>query len=214
MIAVTVCYAIEGRWIAEGHGVRVVRTPVGERAPEPLESLVAAAGARNGGSLSAVVGAGFCGGLREDLRLGDLVLADSVRHRGDEILVSRELLDRARTALDAAGHPARTGPCACVGHVAGGDEKRSLGDGGALSLDMESGPLARWARSRHIPFLSVRVVLDPLDVDLPFSADGSLFGSVLRHPLWSIRLARTGAVAGRTLGRALNDLMPALKEGP
>ena len=209
MIVVTACYAIEARWIVNREGVRVVRTAVGESAPEALEGLLG----DDVASLSALVSTGFCGALQADLRMGDLVLADVVRHRGEEILVSPQLLERAWKALDAGGYAPRTGACVSVVEVADGPRKRALADDGALSVDMESGPLARWAREQKVPFLSLRVVLDPLGMDLPFSAKGSLAGSVLRHPVWSVRVALSGMLVGRTLGRALNNLMSVLEEG-
>lgn len=210
MIAVTTCYAIEAKWIDHRTSVRLVRTPIGERAPETMEGLLSS-GLE---PISALVSTGFCGGLLPELRLGDLVLPDVVRHRGEEILVSPKLLHRAKTALELGSHEPRTGTCESVPYVADGAKKRRFAEAGAVSVDMESGPLARWARRNKIPFLSLRVVLDPLDVDLPFSVDDSLLVSVLRHPMMSLRSARSAVHAGRRLGRAVNDLMPALKERP
>ena len=210
MIAVTTCYGIEAKWIERRPDVRLVRTPIGERAPEVMEALLSS-GLE---PISTLVSTGFCGGLLPELRIGDLVLADVVRHRGEEILVSPKLLHRAKTALDLGRHAPRTGTCESVPYVADGAKKRRSADAGAVSVDMESGPLACWAWRNKIPFLSLRVVLDPLDVDLPFSVDDSLLISVLRHPIVSLRSARSAVHAGRRLGRALNDLMPALKEGP
>lgn len=210
MIVVTTCYAIEARWIKRWTGVRLVRTPIGERAHEAMEALLPS-GVQ---PISTLVSTGFCAGLLPELRIGDLVLADVVRHRGEEILVSPTLLRRAKVALDLGRHASRTGACESVSYVAGAANKRHLADAGAVSVDMESGPLARWARRKRVPFLSLRVVLDPLNVDLPFSVDDSPLGLALRHPVFSLRLARSATQAGRRLGRALNDLIPALKEGP
>ncbi len=164
--------------------------------------------------ISTLVSTGFCGGLLPELQIGDLVLADVVRHRGEEILVSPKLLQRAKAALDLGRYAPRTGTCESVPYVAGAANKRRFSDAGAVSVDMESGPLARWARRKKVPFLSLRVVLDPLNVDLPFSVHDSPLGLALRHPALSLRLARSAVHAGRRLGRALNDLMPSLKEGP
>jgi len=205
VIAVTAAYRIETRWMRDVEGVRCVRTAVGARAPEALDVFAETF------EVSTVVSTGFCGGLGEDLKTGDLVLADVVRHRDEEILVAPQLLALARVALDGAAH---VGACESVSHVVDGPGKRSLARGGAVSVDMESGPLALWARDRQVPFLSLRVVLDPLGADIPLDVDGSPIGAALRHPVWSLRAARWAFPAGRTLGRALNNLLPALKEGP
>ena len=71
---------------------------------------------------------------------------------------------------------------------------------------MESGPLARWAGDRGIPFLAVRVVLDPSETDLPFSGGAPLWTAVLGHPLAAARVARDAIAVGRVLGKAVNTL--------
>ena len=205
MIAVTVAYPIEGRWIPPTPGVRVVRTPVGANAPEGIESI---AGHE---SLSLLLATGFCGGLRTGLRTGSLVLADTVRHRGEEILVSSEIVSAARDALESKRHEVHVGACECIEDVADPQRKRELAASGALSVDMESGPLAAWAASQGVPFLSLRVVLDPVDVDLPFQTEGSIMAPVFRHPIAAIRVGRSAVRAGRALGRALGDLLPELR---
>ena len=205
MIAATVAYPIEGRWIPPTPGVRVVRTPVGVRAPEGIDLV---AGREN---LSLLLATGFCGGLRTGLRIGSLVLADVVRHRGKEILVSSEILAATRDALASKGHEVHVGACECIEDVADPQRKRELAASGALSVDMESGPLAAWAVSRGVPFLSLRVVLDPVDVDLPFPTEGSIMAPVFRHPIAAIRVGRSAVRAGRALGRALGDLLPELR---
>jgi nucleoside phosphorylase len=47
--------------------------------------------------------------------------------------------------------------------LASAAEKRVAGATGALAVEMEAGPLARWARDRDVHFAHLRVVLDPLD---------------------------------------------------
>jgi nucleoside phosphorylase len=107
---------------------------------------------------------------------------------------------------------ARIGPCESVSAVADGREKRALASEGAISVDMESGPLARWADDHRVPFLSARVVLDPLDVVLPFSTSGSVALSIARHPIRGFRIVRLAVRAARRLGAALDELLPALRE--
>ena len=213
VIAVTACYPIETRGWVPPDEVRLVRTAIGERAADALDGLAQRE------SVSLLVSTGFCGGLRPELRSGDLVLADVIRHRGEEILVASDLLRRARGALDAHAarsgtRPVQVGACETAGDIVDGAAKRTLAEGGGLSVDMESGPLARWSRRWEIPFLVLRVVLDPLDADLPFTPDRSVASTFVRHPIRSARTARSAARAGRRLGRALADLVAELKEAP
>ena len=203
MIAVAACYPIETRWVVPPDGVRLVRTPIGERAADALETF------EGREPVSLLVSTGFCGALKPELRAGDLVLADVVRHRGEEILISTDLLRRVR---DALGDGARVGACESVPAVVDVERKRALAPKGGVSVDMESGPLARWAADRGVPFLSVRVVLDRLDSDLPFSPDRSATATFVRHPIRGIQVAWAAAGAARRLGDALNGLWPALKE--
>ena len=207
VIAVTACYPIETRGWVPPDGVRLVRTAIGERAADALDGLAQRE------TVSLLLSTGFCGGLRPELRTGDLVLADVIRHRGEEILVARDLLRRAREAL-AGTRPARVGACESADSVVDGAVKRALATRGGLSVDMESGPLARWSRRQEIPFLVLRAVLDPLEVDLPFTTDRSVASAFVRHPIRSIRTARSAARVGRHLGRALADLVAELKEAP
>lgn len=204
----TACYSVEAKWVEPQPGLRLVRTPVGDSASEAMEALFVVE------SPALLLSTGFCGGLRPDLRAGDLVLADVIRYRGEEIFVSPDLLQRARRALGADSRVARIGPCESTTVVVDAERKRQLAEAGAVSVDMESGSLAGWARRRRIPFLSLRIVLDPLDVDLPFSVEDSLTASILRHPIRTLRVAGSAVRVGRELGRALNELIPVLKENP
>ena len=206
MIAVTACYRIETRGMKAISGVRRIKTPAGDRASDVLDAALL-----RDEPVSLLLSTGFCGGLQPELQIGDLVLADTIWHRGKEIRVARDLLGRVQQTLDRFG--TRTGPCASVSFVADGEKKRELAGTGAISVDMESGPLADWACRREVPFLMLRVVLDPLDADLPFSIDRSVVASLARHPIWSALIVRSAARAGRRLGIALNELLPALKEG-
>jgi len=205
MILVTACFRIEARWITRRPGVRVVRTAIGERSRETMAGLDTEA--------SLLVATGFCGGIDPRIRRGDLFLARTVRHRGDEIQIDPELLARARSALNGGSGGLHVGPGESVGHVLRPDEKRALAAEGVGVVDMESGPLARWAADRGIPFLSLRVVLDPAETDLPFPANRPFWLSALRRPIAAFRTARDASVVGRTLGTAIDKVVEAFDGG-
>jgi len=206
VIVVTACYGIETRWMTRRPGVILVCTPVGDRAPDALRSL-------SESHIDILLSTGFCGALQSQLRTGDLVLADRVEHLGEIIHIEPSLVARTQDAFNGHGLSASCGRTVCVSQVTGREDKASLAQNGALSVDMESSPLARWAEERDVPFLSLRVVLDEVDADVPFSAEDSLLRSLVSHPLAAIRTGRWAARAGRSLGSALDVLVGALEEG-
>jgi len=208
VILVTACFPIESRWITRRSDVRIVHTAMGNASAVSLDELGDAAS-----DAALLIATGFAGGIDPSIERADLTLARTVRHRGEEIEIDAQLVDRARRALADRADALHVGTCESADRVLGTDEKRDLAAGGVISVDMESGPLARWAAARGIPFLVLRVVLDPAGDELPFSDDRPFWTSVLRHPVSSLRTARHAATAGRALGRAVDTVVDALTGG-
>ncbi|HEX3758927.1 MAG TPA: hypothetical protein VHW23_09485 [Kofleriaceae bacterium] len=168
-----------------------------------------------------VISCGFAGALDPALVPGDLVLASSVRDEaGESIAASEPVLGAARRVLDS-GDPAclAEGELLCTTEVAATAEaKRALIRPGRLAVDLESGPAAHAARRAGVAWLALRVVLDPLDADLPafaLAARASYVVPALRHALRGPRaaaelaeLARRARTASRSLSRALGRLAP------
>jgi hypothetical protein len=94
-------------------------------------------------------------------------------------------------------------------------EKRAAGATGALAVEMEAGPLARWAGRHGVPFVHLRVVLDPVSSSLPDRDEGEgqgrAVGSWLRRAVWSPvwRLRRQIRIAGQVV----TELTAALVSG-
>jgi adenosylhomocysteine nucleosidase len=165
-----------------------------------------------------VVSCGFAGALDPFLAAGDIVIASSVRdEHGDSIPAAHNDLELVRRALDGS-HRVAEGEILCATQVAvTRDEKRALARPGRLAIDLESFPAARAAHDAKIPWLAIRVVVDPLDSDLPpFARDphASYVLPALRHAITSTRamldLARLGVrarTANRSLERALGGLV-------
>jgi 4-hydroxy-3-methylbut-2-enyl diphosphate reductase len=105
---------------------------------------------------------GFCGGLDEDSRPGEVVVADEVASAADE----GEPVERVPcagvaqllAAVAGRGMRVRKGTVVCVSRIAVGERRAQLLASGAIAVDMESVWLAAGARGR--PFAVVRVVLD------------------------------------------------------
>jgi 4-hydroxy-3-methylbut-2-enyl diphosphate reductase len=137
-------------------GARVHRTGMGPR------RAGAAARALREEPGEALLVLGFCGGLDERARPGDVVVASEVLTAADEghgqLRVACSGAERLQRALAAAGLSVRSGPIVCVSRLALGERRAQLHAGGAIAVDMESVWLAPGAAGR--PFAVVRVVLD------------------------------------------------------
>jgi nucleoside phosphorylase len=166
-----------------------------------------------------VVSCGFSGGLDPALAPGDLVLATAVRdENGDELVPAGPLRTAAAHAL--RGLRCAEGEIVCTtGVAASKEEKRALARPGVLAVDMESYPAARAAAEAGVPWLALRVIVDPLGSSLPpFTRDPhrGYLGPALRYALSSpravvdlVQLARRAWRAGTSLEEALRRLGPA-----
>jgi hypothetical protein len=169
-----------------------------------------------------VISCGVAGGLEPSLATGDLVVATSVRDEsGDNVVASASIVRAARDAL-AGGPRVVSGELLSVTRVAAtSDDKRALAHPGRVAVDVESWACARAAQRAAIPWLVLRVVLDPLSVDLPaFTRDvkdryiAAAVRHALRGPVDALELARLGMrthAAIRALAQAVNRLAPALR---
>jgi len=170
---------------------------------------------------------GWCGGLRPDLRVGDLVLANATIFAGEDGLETRiphpasgALVAQVRQLAEQLGLRLALGPVLTSDHpLRSVAQKRAAAASGAVAVEMEAGPLACWAVGRPLPFVHVRVVLDPLGSalpsrDLPTNASDhpqkrAILVHALNHPrewpaLW--RLFRQA----RTARRVMSDVVAAL----
>ena len=155
---------------SEGRGepVHFCVTGVGkERALDSIQSLLD--GTRSPGAILCL---GFAGGLRDELRTGDLVIARRLYATGEEDFVETEarLAKLAHEALDHPGAPPYSvaDGLTVPRIVATAAEKRRLArDTSAWAVNMEDYWIGMEAARRGIPFLSVRAVLDTADQDMP-----------------------------------------------
>ncbi len=137
-------------------GAQVRRTGMGPiRAREAAAALLSE-------PADALLVLGFCGGLDETSRPGEVVVAEQVAAAPDESHsvpdVSCAGVEALVRALDRTGLEVRSGRIVCVSRLALGERRAELHAGGAIAVDMESAWLAAGAGER--PFATVRVVLD------------------------------------------------------
>jgi 4-hydroxy-3-methylbut-2-enyl diphosphate reductase len=99
---------------------------------------------------------GFCGALSDDLRPGDVVLADELRGNGAPL--ECQPLRQLEKELERVGVQPRRGPIVSVPKLSRGPERAGLAEDGSIAVDMESAWLAPAAAGR--PFAAVRAVVD------------------------------------------------------
>jgi len=168
-----------------------------------------------------VISCGFSGALHASLGPGDLVLASSVRDESGETVAARESVLRiTRRALDGRARVAEGEILGATRIAATYDDKRALAGPGRLAVDLESWSAARAAERAGLPWLVLRVVLDPLEINLPpFAGDAraGYLASALHYALGGPRpvleIARLGirtAIALRSLRGAVQELLPVL----
>lgn len=171
--------------------------------------------------VSALLSWGCAAALDPRLMPGDLALPERIVGADGDALAPDPIW-RARLADRLAPHLAAYSGSLLESRriVSAAAEKRALfADSGAIVLDMESAAAARVARDFKLPFLAVRSVVDPADIDIPpsvaaaFDENGALqvpkmLGRALARPvdfIGIIRLGRHFGAASRTL-EAVADL--------
>jgi len=153
---------------------------------------------------------GVCGGLRADLKPGDLILADSSIGLSPQGEVSQEFIvvddavrDSVACAAKKIGHSLTIGPVATTSHpLIHRADKQVAAKSGAIAVEMEAGPLVEYAHGQSNSLIHLRVVMDPENsgpilASKPWTAiEGGLGFRKLRHLL----------LAGRTLKRVISVL--------
>jgi nucleoside phosphorylase len=100
---------------------------------------------------------GICGGVREDLKVGDLVLANRVLYYGSEIVLDAEILEKTRQKLFDLGIEHKIGPYETFNSAILSKARISRG---VAAVDMESYLIANEAQKQGIPLLIAKVVSD------------------------------------------------------
>ncbi len=159
-----------------------------------------------------VISAGTCGALAPELRIGDLILPESVLGPAGERLNVTPSVHRA--ALRVAGD-VRTGLLLTSPEVVATPEAKAerWHATGAFAVDMESASILAWAARQGCPSLVVRAVSDTARQPLPaelvglVTPEGKLrTGRALTLALTRPRIISHALVLRRSTGQALKSV--------
>ncbi len=167
--------------------------------------------------VQALLSVGIAGGLRADLRCGDIVVAERVLRAGsdDAWTTDQRLRNIIERALHSASIPAHfsdslTSPTV----LATAGEKSVAADTGAAIVQMEDSEWAEACASAGIPFCAVRVVIDAIDEDVPAEPTAwtsrpnplVIAAAIARRPGLARELLRLRLNLGRSI-RALEEVL-------
>jgi hopanoid-associated phosphorylase len=159
---------------------------------------------------------GCAAALDSSLKPGDLVLADKLMDAGqNEIIIDAGWHGEVKTGL--AKFAAVHAGCLIESKSlvsSGRDKKQLRALTGAVALDMESIAIAKVARQHGLPFLAIRAIADPVDMDLPLAINHSLNdqGDVVLGRLLRFLVTHPAELPGLiTLGLHFNAARKTLK---
>jgi adenosylhomocysteine nucleosidase len=168
-----------------------------ENAKKAAELLIAHGAGR-------LISWGCAAGLTDDLQPGALILADRCIAADNSVFETDKDWRECAAALLAEHAPVIRAMTESYSVIASSKDKLNLAHATqAVALDMESSAVAKVAKAKVVPFLVVRAIADPRDMDLPEAVrvavgeDGQvdlvrLMRHLLRHPLELPALIRLG----------------------
>lgn len=118
---------------------------------------------------SKLISWGCAAGLADSLKAGDLCLPKQlISNKLQQLPIHAEWQQHTETILSNL-HPFYSGPlCESSSIVSKNTQKKQLHQAtGSIALDMESAAIARIAKQTGIPYLVIRVIADPSDMNLP-----------------------------------------------
>ncbi len=166
---------------------------------------------------------GFAGGLSDEVKPGSLIIPDRIIHPFGPTLETSQAL-KQQVLLSLPGHlPCLHESLAHSDHVCHTrqDKTRLHERTGAVGVDQESYLILNCARALNLPMISVRVILDDLDTELPLDIEalqgpnGSLnlfevAKRCFRPSQWSVyyKLNQQYATSSKVLSQAKTLISP------
>lgn len=174
-------------------------------------------------AMDGLLSVGFAGSVNTDFEPGELCLIESIKSEGKEDRLQPDEALWARAKKSLTGDYQTCELLTVDRTLRSTEEKLSLYSKQFSIIDRETYWVAKIAEEEALPFLSLRVVFDGIDQELPpeFCYDGdtgkvkpgSFTSWLVRNPSRLKEIPRLGwnsVKARRRLGQALNELVPAL----
>lgn len=119
---------------------------------------------------------GCAGALAPHLKAGDLVIPESIGTQDNNLIATHTQWSKKIIANLASNIKYYTGTLLeSDSVVALADTKNELHQSThALAVDMESGAVARIAQQAQIPFIALRSIVDPANLDLPLAINHAI----------------------------------------
>lgn len=125
---------------------------------------------------SLLISAGYCGALREGMKSGELILPTEIRSEAnDSFKPDPEGSEKLSNIIEGEKIPCHTGPLVTVfSPLRSPEEKRNAGRKGSIAVDMETAAIAGVCQKKNVPLVALRVIFDPVEMDLPINSQGKL----------------------------------------
>ena len=200
LVVAAVREELAGFRVQNERSVRCLLTGMGRRrAKEAVERCL------NEEKFRMVVSTGFAGGTRPGFQVGDLVMASEVIDASSGV---HRQPDRMGFGLNGV---ASVGPLVTVERlVAAPQEKAQIGARfRAIAVDLETTVVAAAAQTAQVPWVAVRVILDPMEMQVCFGSLRGGFKSLVHPKQWGelTRWVRDIRAAGRSLAGGLQRLV-------
>lgn len=136
---------------------------------------------------SLILSVGYAGAAHPELKTGDLVIANEIRSEAkDRFQTDQKNREVMELLIREEQIPYRIGPILTLWKMADAETKKKAGQSGVLAVDMETAAAAAVAAKKGIPILSLRVIFDPLDEELPFfeatANEGNPLSFLVKNP--------------------------------
>ncbi|MBI2067517.1 MAG: hypothetical protein HYT77_05865 [Deltaproteobacteria bacterium] len=124
---------------------------------------------------------GYAGGVQQGLQSGDLILPTEIRSEaGDRFPLDQVGVKEISQIIEKEKITSHRGPLLTVfDPLTTKEQKKRAGESGAIAVDMETAAIASICHKVNVPFASLRIVFDPVEMELPIDAKGKLTWKVI-----------------------------------